>query len=38
MIERESPRRYGPSAIETIAIATVCVVLLCALTALLPGP
>lgn len=38
MIEPESPRRYGVNAIEMLGIAVVSVILLFALTALLPGP
>ncbi len=32
------PRRYGLTALQTLGIAAMCVALLYALTAILPGP
>ena len=38
MIGPEAPRRYGLTLLETLGIAAACLVLLCVLTAALPGP
>ena len=38
MIEPDSPRRYGLTALQTLGIAVGCIALLYALTAALPGP
>jgi hypothetical protein len=38
MIEPDSQRRHGLTALQTIAIIVACMTLLYALTAILPGP
>jgi hypothetical protein len=38
MIEPDSPRRYGLTALQTLGIVVGCIALLYALTAALPGP
>ena len=38
MIEPDSPRRYGLTALQTLGIAVACLAFLYALIAALPGP
>src|SRR5262249_3403008 len=38
MIGPDSPRRYGLTALQTLAIAVACIPAVCALTSILPGP
>ena len=38
MIEPDSPRRYGLTALQTLGIVVGCIALLYALSTLLPGP
>ena len=38
MIEPDSPRRYGLTALQTLGIAVACIACLYGLAALLPGP
>lgn len=38
MIEPDTPRRYGLTALQTLGILAACMTLLYALSALLPGP
>lgn len=38
MIEPDTPRRYGLTALQTLGILVACMTLLYVLSALLPGP